>query len=999
MADAETWEDVPAVPAEPDQTAAPSDQTAAPAPDQTAPTAPTQTAPAEGSEGRTVTVHKRAPPKPPPAPIEPHPSVPVSVEPNVVTPAAPGQKPPPKSDETWEDVPAQFPGYGTDILKGTASGLVEGTEGLLGLPTDLKHAADYGLDWAMAHVRSGVTGEDSKALIKQFQDEREAIPSSGIGMPGAAAIRGVVNKVLPMLDYKPQSAPGRYAHEFAAFAPGALIGGVSGIPARLASTVLPAIGSETLGHAVEGTWAEPWARLVGAGLGGLTHTGIESYTAPIFKGGQQDVAATQLRDRTSQPDEALAKIRATQAQTPPGRATGEDVPGSMPTTAQVTGDYKQVQAERAYQSGEGQAVHGQRMAEQGAAQTQAARGVQDTGNPQTVADTITKRLRDIDAQHEADIGIRQQVHEAHTRRLTGEAQAETGKVAKLGEPERLGEAAREALAASMAKAKERETRLWNAIDPHKKIGIVATKIGARARNIAKNIGYQKPMEGEEKAIFDAAAGLPKWTRLADVMDLSSRLKGAMRQERATNGTTPALKRMATLNTTIENIIANSASRASAAEGAAEREGLRYMTPADQKARQAASAATKARGNIERGPVGSIIKKGATSDSYRTISSQVPGKVFAAGPAGYQKAKAFAEASGKPWLDPFNDIVADSLAREATTDGMVDAAKLTKWQAKYRDALRALPDEVRQRYVRGPGEAGAALAEGAAQRRQALIAHSKRDVAKEMGKPDSAALRANPAFKGFEGVESPHDVQRVVGGILQRPDAVTRMGQLREHLAGTPAEEGLKRAVLDHVLEKTLSTAEAGTTGEKMLQPGGFQKFVANNRAVLKAAGLSDEQLATLDRVSGDLQRQQRFNATKVRAGSDTAQNQFASLKKIAESAHHGSGWLAPLLALKEAYEYVPESLHGVAGAVGAGAIYGTKELLKHYRNKGLVKAQDVYHEAIMNPDKAADLLSRPSVGGRARLGRHAMYAGLAAERHAALAQPGRDVYVNKAAAH
>ena len=300
------------------------------------------------------------------------------------------------------------------------------------------------------------------------------------------------------------------------------------------------------------------------------------------------------------------------------------------------------------------------------------------------------------------MGVRQQAHEAHTQRLTGEAQAETGKVAKLGEPEALGERAREALAASMAKAKERENKLWQAIDPQKKIGLVTTKIGARARNIAKDIGYQKPMEGEEKAIFDAAANMPKWTRLADVTDLSSRLKSAMRQERFTNGNTPALKRMATLNTTMENIIANSASRASAAEMAAEREGLRRMTPADRKAMQEARSATKARGNIERGPAGPIIQKGATSESYRTMSSQVPGKVFAAGPAGYQKAKAFAEASGKPWLDPFNDIVADSLAREATTDGMIDPTKLTKWQAKYRDALRALPDEVRQRYVKGPG---------------------------------------------------------------------------------------------------------------------------------------------------------------------------------------------------------------------------------------------------------------------------------------------------------
>ena len=346
---------------------------------------PPQTAPAPGSAGRP-SPSGRARRRSRPRADCPHETAPVSVQPAVAAPAAAGQEPPPDEGVKFEDAAPQstaYPGLATDVGKGALSGLSEGVKGLIGLPTDVQHAADYGLDWAGAHGRSLVTGEDPQALIKQFQDEREAMRSSGIGMPGAAAIRGWVNNKVPMLGYQPQSAPGRYAHEIGAFAPAALIGGVSGIPARLASTVAPAIGSETLGHAVEGTWAEPWARLFGAGLGGLAHTGVESYAAPMTKSGQADMAATQLRDNTSLPDKALADIRAAKAQTPPGRATGENVPGSQPTTAQVTGDYKQVQAERAYQSGEGQAVHGQRMAEQSAAQTGATRGVQDTGARKT----------------------------------------------------------------------------------------------------------------------------------------------------------------------------------------------------------------------------------------------------------------------------------------------------------------------------------------------------------------------------------------------------------------------------------------------------------------------------------------------------------------------------------------------------------------------------------------------------------------------------------------
>jgi hypothetical protein len=104
---------------------------------------------------------------------------------------------------------------------------------------------------------------------------------------------------------------------------------------------------------------------------------------------------------------------------------------------------------------------------------------------------------------------------------------------------------------------------------------------------------------------------------------------------------------------------------------------------------------------------------------------------------------------------------------------------------------------------------------------------------------------------------------------------------------------------------------------------------------------------------------------------------------------------------------VPEALHGSLGAGAAIAGATGYKVLSHYRNKGIAKAQDMYHEAVMHPDQMAELLARPTPGSRARLirtlKRSALYGGLAAERHEALgphqgAGPfGRDVYVNKRA--
>jgi hypothetical protein len=976
------------------------------APDQSAAPAAAIAAPVPGEEGRQITVRPRPAPKPPPTAIAPHPSVPVAVQPKVAAPAAAGQKPP--AEESDADVGIQpYPGLAADVGKGAWGGLAEGIEGLAGLPHDIPKLADYGLDWAGAHLAQAVGGPPAEETIKASQGS--ALRELGLGhlvdtfgeipVPGAADYQRWFKKAGVDPGYAPQSAAGRYAHEIAAFAPAALatipLGGagmVAKILPRLGETIAPAVGSETLGHATQGTGLEPWARMAGAGLGGFGQlaaregaTAAGTWMAPARAANQEDLAAAQFQAQTRDPAAALAKLRAA--------GSGEIVSGSQPTTAQVTGDLGHVGMERAAQIAAPEA-HAARMTQQRAAQSQALQGVQPTGAPETVADMITKRLQDIDAKHEMDVGLRQQEHELATQRLTQEAQSAAGRVARRGEPEALGEAARKPLAESMAKAKEREQRLWQAIQADK-IGIWTNQVAARARDVGRKMGLQKPMSGEERAIFDAAGSLPRWTKLSDVTDLSSRIKAEMRNERFTNGNTPALKRMTQLNKTMENVIKNAATRQSAKEAQTTMEGLRRMSPEDQAQMQEARAATRARGDIERGPAGAIVRKGPTSDSYRTIASQVPGKVFASGPTGYQKLKAYTEALGKPYLDPVHDIVSDSLAREATTDGMVDAGKLQRWQAKYSDALRALPDDIRQKFVGGPNEANEALAEGAASRREALIAHSKLDVAKEMGKqaPEAVAMRADPAIKSLEGLTNPRDVQKTIGGLFERKDAVDTISRLARTVSGNPvAAEGLKRAVLDHVIEKVTSMTEAGTTGVKALKPGMTQAYIRNNRAALKAAGLSDQQLGALDSIGADIERQQRFYATKAAGQSNTPQDLFKHLKEAAESPHN-MGLLGKIIGVREAIEASHKMGIPHALAIPAGlATWAGSHFVGKARTAGLKNIADIIHDAVMNPDRAEQLLSRtPNIadrGSQAALAsswrRQAMYAGLAGERSAVL---------------
>ena len=485
--------------------------TGQPAPAATPP-ATTQTAPAPGAAGRQVTVRARPAPKPPPAPIAPHETAPVSVQPNVLTPDAPDQKPPPDEGVIkFEDaVPqsAAYPGLATDIGKGVWGGLAEGVEGLGGMGRDIPALADYGLGWAAAHAAHPL---DSEAAQKALQESHGSLLRTYIGddaynqlsalpVPGAAGIKSFAVQHGLDPNYTPQSIGGRYAHEIAAFLPGALIpGGEASLGARALQTVAPAIASETAGHAMQGTAYEPWARFLGAGLGGLTQTSLGKAAQPLYEGGQKDIAAGMLRDAATDPDAALARARATQTATPPGAATGENIPGSQPTLSQVTRDPGLTGAEVEYQTSN-PVQHSQRLNAQSEARSNALAGVQQGGDSTSVADLITNHLQQIDQQHEAKVQAALKTHaaeqEAHAQ---GVEQAETaartaaGEVARKGKPEALGANARKAIADSMTKARAREQVLWDAINPDGKIGIYPHQIGGQARNIPRQMGrMQKP---------------------------------------------------------------------------------------------------------------------------------------------------------------------------------------------------------------------------------------------------------------------------------------------------------------------------------------------------------------------------------------------------------------------------------------------------------------------------------------------------------------------------
>ena len=323
---------------------------------------------------------------------------------------------------------------------------------------DTPNLADYGLDWAGAHVNQALGYEDAKTELDRAYGSvfRQAIGADAYNKlsalnpaPSAASLKSLAVRTGLDPNYTPQGIAGRYAHEIAAFAPSALIpGGEAGFLSKLGSTVLPAVASETAGHAVQGTAYEPWARVLGAGFGGLTQTTGTKLAQPLYKGGQQDMAAKMLRDAASDPDAALARARAAQAATPVGRATGENIPGSKPTLSQVTRDPGLVGAETEYQTSNA-VQHSQRMNAQSEAQSNALAGVQQGGDSTNVSDLITNHLNQIDQQHEAKLqaalkthATEQQAHAQGVQQMETAARTQAGEVARkgrAGDPRRQSE--------------------------------------------------------------------------------------------------------------------------------------------------------------------------------------------------------------------------------------------------------------------------------------------------------------------------------------------------------------------------------------------------------------------------------------------------------------------------------------------------------------------------------------------------------------------------------
>jgi hypothetical protein len=297
------------------------------------------------------------------------------------------------------------------------------------------------------------------------------------------------------------------------------------------------------------------------------------------------------------------------------------VPGSKPTTFQYTGDPGIGQLERGQRT-VAAAPFLERMQEQGAARVGAVQDLAPGGAvPGAVGDLLRQNLARLDAEGEANI-----------RRATQNAAQAMEQAGGRLNVEDYGALIREQLEAAKAAAKQRESALWQAIDPNGTLTIDGLPVRKEAAKIASEISkMSRQPEGREAEVFANARLLGSESKFSDFSALRSNLLQAIRDERI-NGQTPALRRMQQLRSSMDDAISGAAERAAQSNPELF---ARVTADLNQVAEGVGTeAAAQAGGNNQAGAVG-LPGSGAsaTGGAPRTAGTAAGGFGGAAGPQG------------------------------------------------------------------------------------------------------------------------------------------------------------------------------------------------------------------------------------------------------------------------------------------------------------------------------------------------------------------------------
>lgn len=401
-------------------------------------------------------------------------------------------------------------------------------EGLTGLPETIGSVGDFlfGLDRPEL--------ENSPSLRK-----------------AGAAVTGVLNKGLGLVDLNPESVEAKTpAERIARFTGGAMTGSL--LPGGPESTIFQSLRSgATFGlsggvaQELVPDWLKPYAAMVGGLLG---NAGVEG-TAAFSRGVKESPFAASVSSRAAnriagkavtQRASDIDKVRSSLDQ------SGEIVPGSVPTTFQQTGDLGLGELERQVRT-KSPAAFTERAQDQNIARRSAFEGVQapGQGNQNDLAQFFRDKLEDFDQQTAKE-----------THDLLTDAQAKAAKTGGLRTPEAMGDDLRKITLKAAENAKKRENELWSKV-PRDETGNVTATIDSAKEIRAEAEKYKADLDGDEANLIRRAETLKPVEKLGTLMQLRSDVSDAMRTELSNNGSSQKYRRLTLLRKGIGDNISNS----------------------------------------------------------------------------------------------------------------------------------------------------------------------------------------------------------------------------------------------------------------------------------------------------------------------------------------------------------------------------------------------------------------------------------------------------------
>lgn len=748
---------------------------------------------------------------------------------------------------------------------------------------------------------------------------------------------------------------------------------------------------------------KPLASLIGGIGGGLAGEAVSAvpgvigsgaraatdYAAPLTASGQERLAGQTIRGAATNPDEAIAAL---------DTAPKTIIPGSSPTTFQLTGDTGLGNLERSVATQSPEAFIARR-AEQNAARLDALNDIQAEGHPEAVSGFFRGQLDDLDKTTQA-------LHDTAAESARGAASGLGG-----GDAAALGEQARTALQNRLDDVRAQERTLWNAVDPENNLQTVSSPIKHAVSRIYGDMGPETKlgMAPIESQIANVVSQYGQTLPFQRLIDLRSAVSQAMRDVRSPLlPNQPAYARLTQLRGAIEDSISDSVAQKAAqeqqavatgamqpqeavaqrlqreaeefqnAKRAAERgmgnvgvnngdafagrpnvsssqmgEGNASGRPSggtsegpgtqgpflDEEAAGRLKAATAATAERKQTfgakPVSQILQRPGSTQPFTMPSASVTSSIWKAGNAGGDSVRSTLKAANKS-ADAVSAVqnMAAQSLRDKAADGVITPKILDAWKKQHTSALTALEEA-------SPGTM--AKFENAAKAGDYLerVAADRKDALD--------AYQKSAAGKVLK-VEDPADVVKTIGSVFDRKDSVAQMKSLVKEASKDPdAMTGLRKAVVEYMQNKLVSNTEAGTSGRNLIKSDAFQTFLGKNYTALRQL-FGDEELGTMKAIAQDLKRANRsISSSKLPGQSNTAQDLSAV------TTHN----------LKESLltKIITHAIGGGAGFLGGG-LYGTAagivgtHLLAGMREAGIRNIEDLVRNAMLDPELAKTLMMK-----------------------------------------